>query len=111
MSEETPIYRVEGRTEVRRETRLPFLDDRFRPPTPEEIREVLRLLGWTGSFAALQLGVGAREGKSGGRTIRKWTGGEQPMPYSAWRLLLIYAGLAIDTEGRAIDRVMRKVAD
>jgi hypothetical protein len=104
MSEETPIYRVEGRTEVRRETLLPFYDERYRPPTPEEIREVLRLLAWTGSFAGSQLGVT-------GRTVRKWTGGEAPMPYSAWRLMLIYAGMAIDTEGNAVPRVMRKVAE
>ena len=27
-----------------------------------------------------------------GRTLRKWTGGEQKMPYSAWRLLRVYIG-------------------
>jgi hypothetical protein len=27
-----------------------------------------------------------------GRTVRKWTGGEQKMPCSGWRLLLVYIG-------------------
>lgn len=62
---------------------LPVDDPAYRPPTPEEIRDALRHGEyWTGAVAAVHLGVS-------GRTIRKWTGGEQEMPYAAWRLLLI----------------------
>lgn len=88
---------VAGQTEVRRETRLPYADQRFKPPTPEEVRNVLRRLGWTGSRAGLELGVT-------GRTIRKWTGGDQDVPYSAWRLLLLKAALAIEIEESELQR-------
>jgi DNA-binding transcriptional regulator YiaG len=80
--------RDEGRTEPRRETRLPFGDPNYMPPTPAEFRAVNQLLGLTGSQAGTLLGVTSR-------AIRKWIGGESDVPYSAWRLLLIEAGLAL----------------
>ena len=102
MSEEHGTYKVEGRTEVRREARLPFGDPRYAAPTSAEFREVTRLLGLTGSEAGRLLGVD-------GRTIRKWIGGERDVPYSAWRLLLLEAGLALPM-GPAGEEV-RMVAD
>ncbi len=59
--------------------------------TKDEVREVLRLAGLTGSEAASFLGLGA----SGSRTIRRWTGGEIPIPYAVWALLCHRAGLGI----------------
>lgn len=91
MTEEHGEYRVAGRTEVRREALLPFADPRYRPPTADELREVTRMLALTGSQAGLLLGVTSR-------AIRKWIGGESDVPYSAWRLLLIHAGLALGDE-------------
>jgi hypothetical protein len=91
MSEEMPTYRVAGRTEPRGETRLPFASQRYRAPTKDELRSVLQTLGLTGSIAGSLLGVD-------GRTIRKWIGGEREVPYSAWRLLLIHAGLALEDD-------------
>lgn len=84
----------ERRLEVRRETRLPYADPRYQEPTAEEIRAVLKYVGLTGSEAAALLGVKT------GRTVRKWTGGEQAMPYSAWRLLLEEYALALDDPER-----------
>lgn len=89
MSEEQRICRAEGRTEPREETRLPFASERYRPPTKDEFRSVTQTLGLTGSMVGKLLGVHAR-------TVRKWIGGETDIPYSAWRLLLIYAGLALE---------------
>lgn len=87
MTETRGTYEVEGR--LRRETRLPFVDPHYSPPTQDEIRTALRLGGLTGSKAGDLLGVS-------GRTIRKWTGGDQAIPYSAWRLLLQTIGEAIE---------------
>lgn len=62
-----------------------FSDPEYSPPTPMEIREVLKTAGLTGREAGERLGVN-------GRTVRKWTGGQCQMPYSAWRLLLVQTG-------------------
>lgn len=80
---------------IRHGCRLPFKDPRYTPPRPEEIREALRLGGFSGTQAAVFLGVSSTE-KKGSRTVRKWTGGEAAIPYSAWRLLLIELGLALE---------------
>lgn len=42
--------------------------ERWAQPTGEEVREVLRLAGFSGSKAAKALGLGAK----GDRTIRRW---------------------------------------
>ena len=60
-------------------------------PTPDNVRQLLKQAGITGSKAASIVGVH-------GRTIRKWTAEEgspnhRTIPYAAWRLLLIEAGL------------------
>lgn len=81
MSEERAKYRT-GCDEIRPEALLEFAHPDYSPPTTMEIRKVLKMLGLTGSKAGELLGVG-------GRTIRKWTGGQNRMPYSAWRLLII----------------------
>lgn len=60
-------------------------------PTGEEIREVLRLAALTGSQAAKKLGLGP----SGSRTVRRWTGEESNIPYSAWGQLCYLAGLGV----------------
>jgi len=57
-------------------------------PTGEEVREVLRLAGFTGSKAAKMLGLGPQ----GDRTIRRWVGADTPIPYAAWALLCDFAG-------------------
>ncbi len=93
MTEERGTYRVKGR--LRRETRLPFADPSYQPPTPSEIRTAMQLSGMTASQGGKVLGVNSR-------TIRKWIGGESPIPYSAWRLLLLELGEAINVEGHEL---------
>lgn len=65
---------------------MPYATPEYVPPTPDDIRAALKSGELTGSQAARLLGVS-------GRTVRKWTGGEQRMPYSAWRLLVLAVGL------------------
>ena len=90
MTEKHGTYIVPGQLTIRRETRLPFSDLKYESPTADEIRAVLKQAGLTGSMAGQLLGVD-------GRTIRKWTGGERDIPYSAWRLLLHEYGVALDS--------------
>lgn len=67
-----------------------FFSPAWAPPSPRELREVLAVARLTGGAAARLVGVD-------GRTVRKWVGAEREMPYAAWRLLCIYAGLATAT--------------
>lgn len=62
--------------------------EEWEQPTGEEVREVLRLAGFTASRAASVLGLG----KEGGRTIRRWIGEESHISYAAWALLCDFAG-------------------
>ncbi|MBV6831309.1 transcriptional regulator [Xanthomonas euvesicatoria] len=63
--------------------------ERWTQPTGEEIREVLRLAGLSGSKAAKALGLGAK----GDRTIRRWIGEDTAIPYAAWAILCDLAEL------------------
>jgi len=58
-------------------------------PTGEEVREVLRLAGFTGGQAAKVLGLSNK----GDRTVRRWVSCESDIPYAAWALLCDCAGL------------------
>lgn len=63
-----------------------FSDD-WRSPSPDEVRELLRLAGLSRAEAGRLVGVSP--GKIG-----KWIGGQGEVPYAVWRLLTVYAGLA-----------------
>ena len=66
----------------------PFADE-WEQPTPDEVREVLRLANLSGSEAARYVGI------TEGRTIRRWTGGDSAIPYACWALLCHAAGLGL----------------
>jgi len=68
-----------------------YTDPQYQPPTPADIRALIRQLGLKSSEVARVVGVSSE-------TVRKWQtssdlSGHKPMPYGAWRLLLIEAGL------------------
>lgn len=80
---------------IRPETLRPYLD--WQPPRTDEIREVVRRAGsLTGSEICDYVGLPRRtpDGKPahGTRTVRKWLGGQVPIPYSVWCLLCDKAG-------------------
>ncbi|SIT51752.1 Transcriptional repressor protein KorC (modular protein) [Paraburkholderia piptadeniae] len=58
-------------------------------PEANEVREVLRLGKLSGAAAAQLLGLGS----AGSRTIRRYTGGDAPIPYASWAILCDVAGL------------------
>ena len=70
--------------------------DGWSQPTGEEIREVLRRAGLSGSQTADVLGLGS----GGGRTVRRWTGEATPIPYAVWAILCDLGGF---------DRIWRKL--
>lgn len=85
---------MENQHVIRETTKLRFFDPAYTPATADDLRELMRQTGLTGSQAARLVGVNSR-------TIRKWaTSHGLPnsgdIPYAAWRLLLLETGLIGD---------------
>lgn len=89
---------IYGGAEIRPQTLRPFAND-WAQPTPDEVREVLRRAGLSGSATAKLLGI------QSGRTIRRWTSDHDqvPIPYAAWAILCYQAGLGAIWEAKGID--------
>lgn len=69
-----------------------YADPDYLPPTPEEIRAVIQLLGKTAEQVALLVGV------KDGRAVRRWLApptakSHAQIDYAIWRLMLLEAGL------------------
>jgi len=100
MSEKIVNYEYTRQDIDLRSSTLRTFDNNWETPTPDEIRRVIEYAGHatdpgkkklTGSEAGLIIGVNER-------TVRRYTApvdakNYREMPYSAWRLLLQYAGL------------------
>lgn len=76
---------------------LPFYDPGYEQPTPSEVDALIKLAGWSQSQAAKIVGVTFNPRK-GSTTIRKWrtrieSREHRAIPYAAWRLMLVTAGL------------------
>lgn len=69
----------------------------YKPPTPEDFKDLKRLSGWSNTDMARLAGIHYTVEK-GSPTIGRWRASpgsrnHQQIPYSVWRLLLIYAGV------------------
>jgi len=85
---------------------LPFGNDAYQAPTPHEVNRLITLAGWSQSQAARLVGV-TYNPKKGSSTIRKWRtptdkADSREIPYAAWRLMLLYAGVATVDDGRTV---------
>jgi len=74
-----------------------YTDELYTPPEPEEVSQLIILCQWSQNDAAKLMGV-KWDTKKGSSTIRKWKSDKakkdyREIPYSAWRLMLIYAGV------------------
>lgn len=108
MSEERAIYNV-GQIKPTspdafkgRACTLPFGHPDYKPPEPYEVAALTELLGLSQVHTANLVGVKS-DPKKGSTTVRKWKterGNERrQIPYSAWRLLLLYAGIVTVEDG------------
>lgn len=89
----------------RRPCVLPFSHPDYRPPSPDEVDALIKLMGWSQNDTAKLVGV-TYNPKKGSSTIRKWRSATtssdfREIPYSAWRLLLLYAGVVSVAHGLA----------
>lgn len=113
MSEERGTYRAGVAQTIdafrNRPCSLPYSNLDYKPPEPEEVDALIKAAGWSQRQAALIVGVDFNE--KGSTTIRKWrtprTKSEhRQIPYSAWRLMLEYAGVVTVEDGlRALDQL------
>lgn len=76
---------------------LPYSNQGYVAPSPEEISQLIKLAGWSQNDCARLTGVSYNP-KKGSPTVRRWkapvgTSGHRDIPYAAWRLLLLYAGV------------------
>lgn len=74
-----------------------YTDEDYEPPTPDEVAQLIKLAGWSQNDAAKKVGV-KWDTKKGSSTIRKWKSDKslkdhREIPYSAWRLMLLEAGV------------------
>ena len=71
--------------DIRAECLRPMAKD-WSPPNGDEIKAALSMAGWSGVEFARRMGVDDR-------TARRWTGNEKSIPYAAWCVLCLEAGL------------------
>jgi len=91
-------------------------EEGYQPPEPEEVKALFALSGINKKDWAALLGVTYNE-KRGSTTLRKWamrreSADYRQIPYSAWRLMLIYTNVVsadYDVDACRISRL--KVAD
>jgi len=87
---------------------LPFNHPDYQKPSPEEVDALIKIMGWSQRQVANLVGIACND--RGSSTVRKWKtkadlDDYRPIPYSAWRLLLIYAGVVTADSGLdAIDK-------
>ena len=110
MSEERAIYRVGDHVlpetlEAFRNhpSALPYTAPGFRLPTPQELKQLRNIAGWSQTQIAKLVGAPFQP-KKGSTTVRKWQTDanhreHREIPYAAWRLLLLYAGVVTVQDG------------
>ncbi|MCS4309674.1 DNA-binding transcriptional regulator YiaG [Rheinheimera pacifica] len=73
-----------------------FHDPEYKPPSPEEVKALRKLLGWPQSLLAKVAGVSY--GPKGSTTVRKWETAisekeHRKIPYIVFRVMLHHAGV------------------
>lgn len=92
MSETQSMYCVSGLlTGPKKSSLLPISNPNYSSPDREDIKSIVSKFNLTGAAVAGITGVGTRQ-------VRKWmspedTSNHTPIPYAAWRLLLIELGV------------------
>lgn len=114
MSEERGTYGPAGTPQTieafqNRPCSLPAWHPDYKPPEPEEVDALIKAAGWSQRIAAMIVGVAWS--KKGSEAIRRWRTKKgdpehRQIPYSAWRLMLEYAGVVTVEDGlRELDTI------
>lgn len=120
MSENTPTYGNPSRTPEALDAfkNLPCSNhfESWQAPEPEQVAALISLSGMNRRQWASLLGVSYSE-KHGSSTIRKWCMRKEAkdfreVPFSTWRLMLIYAGvIKPENDVLAVASASRKASD
>jgi DNA-binding transcriptional regulator YiaG len=102
MSENNPIYNVTSEPNTiegfaNRPCANSFASGKYQPPSLIELRALRKFMGWSQNDVARICGVSFNPDK-GSTTVRRWETASdkkdsREIPYSAWRLLLLHAGV------------------
>jgi DNA-binding transcriptional regulator YiaG len=102
MSENKPVYNVTSDPAAiegfyNRACINTFASGEYIPPTQGEIKALRKIKGWSQNDVAKITGVSFNPDK-GSTTVRRWETSKdkkdsRDIPYAAWRLLLIHAGI------------------
>jgi hypothetical protein len=118
MSENTPTYGAPERVPkaIAAFKNLPCAKpfSEWTPPEPEQVKALIELSGMNRRHWADLLGISYSD-KHGSTTIRKWCMNKdakdyREIPFSTWRLMLIYAGV-IDPKHDVLGRVLSSSGD
>lgn len=113
MSEQAQEYKVNKPDGLTREviqawpSAREFTDPHYEPPTPEQVKQLQIFAGWSQNDVAKLVGVYHTD--KGSPTVRKWIAPvsnerhHRDIPYSAWRLMLIEAGILRPTWERGTE--------
>lgn len=67
----------------------------YQKPDAETVKALMEIMGWTQNQVAIMTGVNFTKEK-GSSTVRRWktlSKDHKQIPYSAWRLMLLVAGI------------------
>lgn len=93
---------------------LPYYDPGFELPTPEEIKALLKLTGWSQKQTALITGVNWNS--KGSTSVRRWkapreSDSHRQINYAAWRLMLLAAKVVSVDDSLPSEQELMRVAD
>lgn len=73
----------------------PYSDEQYVNPSPQQVTRLIQLANWSQEDVSLIVGVAFDEQKGSSSTVGRWQMLEKgrKIPYAAWRLLLINAGV------------------
>lgn len=71
---------------------------KYQQPTQPEISTVLQEMYIHHNKTVVSKMLGLKQGKTPTRTLNRWEAGEVEIPYTAWRMLLVLSGNAIQTD-------------
>jgi len=77
---------------------LAYSDPGYESPAPDQVDSLIKAMGWSQTDVAKLVGVSYSPNK-GSTAVRKWRTAvgspeHRAIPYAAWRLMLLEAGLA-----------------
>lgn len=89
------VHFIENKSNPHR-SYLPIDNPNYLAPSKAEFSDVVKYLAKVHSLSAVSRMLGIYKENDANKTINRWMNGDTAIPYTAWRLLLILSGRAIE---------------